>query len=52
MESYPVLAMLKQSEFIKNADDIRHGTFDFTNFVVDKGFKYIDYINEHFPHFA
>lgn len=52
MESYPVLAMLKQSEFIKNADDIRHGTFDFTNFVVEKGFKYIDYINTHFPYFA
>jgi hypothetical protein len=52
VESYPELALVNPSLLHEQTDSVTHGIFDFSNMDVSKGFKYIDYINEHYPHSA
>ena len=52
LESYPELALVKPAVIHEKTDSVTHGIFDFSNLPVSKDFKYIDYINEHYPHSA
>lgn len=52
LESYPELSEIHPEELYAKTDLVRHGVFDFSNLQVSKDFKYIDYINEHYPHAA
>lgn len=52
LESYPELAVINPEALHEKTDMVRHGIFDFSNMPVSKDFKYIDYINEHYPHSA
>jgi hypothetical protein len=52
IESYPELTLVNPNVLHEKTDIVKHGIFDFSDMPVSKDFKYIDYINEHYPHFA
>ena len=52
LESYPELALVNPSVIHEKTDSVTHGIFDFSSLQVSKDFKYIDYINIHYPHAA